>query len=196
VPAQQDGSTRLNSLAEPAKADQAGVMGYSIRPTGVNDHEAVLAVVREAFARPGWDSEVETSIVARTWALGASPDGLDLVAIDDVAIVGHVLAAVGDLGGKPALGVAPLCVVPSRQSEGIGSALMGELIRRATAGGWPLLLLLGAPDYYQRFGFKPSGEFGIYYRPVGEGNPHFQVCPLTRLDPALRGEFTYCWEAH
>lgn len=132
--------------------------------------------------------------MARTGALGASPDGLDVVAIDGAAIVGHVLGAVGDLGGEPALAVAPLCVAPFRQGEGIGSALMDELIRRAEAAGGPLVLLLGNPHYYQRFGFKPSGPFGIYYRPVGEGNPHFQVRPLSRFDPTLKGEFTYCWE--
>ena len=99
-------------------------MGYSVRPTGTKDHEAVLAVVREAFTKPGQDGEVEASIVARTWALSASPEGLDSVAIDGAVIVGHVLGAAGDLGGQSALAVAPLCVAPSRQLEGIGSALM------------------------------------------------------------------------
>ena len=191
---QADLVNELNSLAELETAYKPGVMGYSVRPTGAYDHGEVLAVVREAFTKPGGDGEVEAGIVARTWALGASPDGLDLVAIDGAAIVGHVLGAVGDLGGRPALAVAPLCVAPSRQGEGIGSALMDELIRRAEAAGWPLVLLLGNPHYYQRFGFKPSGPFGIYYRPVGEGNPHFQVRPLSRFDPSRKGEFTYCWE--
>jgi putative acetyltransferase len=191
---QADLVNELNSLAGLETAYKHGVMGYSVRPTGTDDHEAVLAVVREAFTKPGWDGEVEAGIVARTWALGASPNGLDLVAIDGAAIVGHVLGAVGDLGGQPALAVAPLCVARSRQLEGIGSALISELLSRADGAGWPLVLLLGNPDYYQRFGFKPSGPFGIFYRPVGEGDPHFQVCPLNPFDPALKGEFTFCWE--
>ena len=189
-----DGQPGINSLAALETTYKPGVMGYSVRPTGTKDHEAVLAVVREAFTKPGQDGEVEASIVARTWALSASPEGLDLVAIDGAAIVGHVLGAAGDLGGQSALAVAPLCVAPSRQLEGIGSALMSELLNRADAAGWPLVLLLGNPDYYQRFGFKPSGPFGIFYRPVGEGDPHFQVCPLSRFNPALKGEFTFCWE--
>ncbi len=170
------------------------IMGWSVRPTGANDQEAVLATVRDAFRNPTQDGEAEASIVARTWALGASLEGLDLVAVDGSAIVGHVLGAAGDLEGKPALAVAPLCVAPSRQGEGIGSSLMNDLVRRAEAAGWPLVLVLGDPRYYQRFGFKPSGPLGIYYRPAGEGNPHFQVRCLTRFDPSLRGEFTYCWE--
>ena len=50
--------------------------------------------------------------------------------------------------------VAPLCVAPSRHGEGIGSSLMNDLIRRAEAAGWPLVLVLGDPRYYQRFGFR------------------------------------------
>jgi predicted N-acetyltransferase YhbS len=85
-------------------------MSWSVRPRRADDEGAVLATVREAFKRPGRDGEAEASIVARTWALGASPDGLDLVAADGTSILGHVLGGVGRLGGKPAIAVAPLCV--------------------------------------------------------------------------------------
>jgi putative acetyltransferase len=71
---------------------------------------------------------------------------------------------------------------------------MTELLRRAEDLGWPLVVLLGSPAYYERFGFEPSGPLGIVYLPVGAGNPHFQVRKLTGYDDSLRGEFTYCWE--
>jgi putative acetyltransferase len=174
-------------------------MSWSVKPRGADDKEAVLAVVREAFSRPGRDGEFEVGVVARTWDLGASPSGLDLVAVDGdrprAAVLGHVLGAVGDLGGTPALAIAPLCVARSHQGQGIGSGLMKEFLRRAESGGWPLVLVLGDPRYYQRFGFEPSGPFGICYRPVGERDPHFQVRRLPEFDPSLRGEFTYSWEA-
>ena len=181
-------------MARPEPAYKPDGMGWSVRPTSANAREAVLATVREAFSNPKRDGEVEANIVARTWALRASPESLDLVAVDGTAIVGHALGAVGDLEGRPALAVAPLCVAPSRHGEGIGSSLMNDLIRRAEAAGWPLVLVLGDPRYYQRFGFRPSGPLGIFYRPAGVGNPHFQVLWLTSFDPSLRGEFTYCWE--
>ncbi len=169
-------------------------MGWSVRPRRADDEGAVLATVREAFKRPGRDGEAEAGIVARTWALGASPGGQDLVAADGASIVGHVLGGVGRLGDKPALGVAPLCVVASRQGEGIGSALMNDFLGRADAAGWPMVLLLGNPAYYQRFGFEPSGPLGIYYLPVGKDESHFQVRRLSRFDPSLCGEFIFCWE--
>ncbi|HTT88473.1 MAG TPA: N-acetyltransferase [Acidimicrobiales bacterium] len=169
-------------------------MGWSVRPRRGDEEGAVLAVVREAFRGPDRDGEMEAGIVAHTWAVGASPAGLDLVAIDGAAIVGHVLGAVGQLGGNPALAVAPLCVTPSHQGQGIGSALMKGLLHGAETAGWPLVLVLGNPRYYRRFGFEPAGPFGIYYPPAGKDDPHFQVRRLRSFDPALRGEFIYCWE--
>ena len=71
---------------------------------------------------------------------------------------------------------------------------MRGLLDRAEASGYSLVVLLGDPAYYGRFGFEPSGPLGITYLPVGEGNPHFQVCRLTTYDPSYHGTFTYCWE--
>ena len=135
-------------------------MSWTIRTTGADDRQAVLAVVRGAFGAKGRDGEEEVAIVARTWALATGPEHLDLVAVDDGAVVAHALGAVGDLAGTGAVAVAPLCVAPSRQGEGIGSALMTELIARADTAGWPMLLLLGDPRFYQRFGFEPAGPSG------------------------------------
>ena len=165
-----------------------------MRTTGSDDKQAVLAVVRGAFSTKGRDGQGEVDVVERTWVLAASPEHLDLVAVDGGAVVAHALGAVGDLEGTAALAVAPLCVTPPRQGEGMGSALMTELIARAEAVGWPMVLVLGNPRFYRRFGFEPAGPLGMHYRPVGRDNPHFQVRRLARLDASLRGEFTYCWE--
>jgi putative acetyltransferase len=55
-----------------------------------------------------------------------------------------------------------------------------------------LIVLLGFPDYYGRFGFEPSAPLGISYRL--ERNPHFLVRRLARYEPSYRGDFVYCWE--
>ena len=105
-----------------------------------------------------------------------------------------MLAADADLAGTTVPAVAPLCVAPERHREGIGTALMTELLDRAEAAGIPLVGLLGSPDYYGRFGFEPSGPLGVTYQPVGPDNPHFQVRRLSSYTDACRGDFTYCWE--
>ena len=97
-------------------------------------------------------------------------------------------------GGREAVAVAPLAVGPSHQARGIGTALMTELLRRAEEAGLPMIVLLGDPGYYERFGFEPSGPLGITYPAVGEGSPNFLVRRLAGYDSSYRGDFTYCWE--
>jgi predicted N-acetyltransferase YhbS len=166
----------------------------AVRSTIDEDRDAVLDVVRSAFCDSHRDGDEELAIVTRTWSLGGSVNPIDLVAVDGARIVGHVLAASGRLGDREVLAVAPLAVAPARHRQGVGSSLMGELLRSADEAGWPLAVLLGSPDYYARFGFVPSAPLGIMYRPAGPANPHFQVRPLRAYGPSWRGEFTYCWE--
>jgi putative acetyltransferase len=163
----------------------------TIRSTVPADRDAILTLVREAFTSADRDGQEEVDIVARTWSSGAA---IDLVAVDGDRVVGHVLGAVGSLGDCAPLGLAPLAVAPERQGQGIGSALVHEFVRRADEDGSPMVLLLGSPTYYGRFGFEPAGAFGIVYEPVGAGSPHFQVRQLSRFDPSVQGTFVYSWE--
>src|ERR1035441_428175 len=143
-----------------------------VRPAMPGDRSAILTLVREAFSSEDRDGSEELDIVVSPWNLEATPHELELVAEDKGAIVGHVLAAYGDLGGREVVAVAPLAVTPSRQGGGIGGALMTELLRRSEVAELPLVVLLGDPAYYGRFGFEPSGPLNISYRPVGESSPH------------------------
>jgi putative acetyltransferase len=166
----------------------------TIRSTQSNDRDAVVAVVRAAFSSDGHDPQEEVDIVTETWARGAAPEGLDLVAVEDATVVGYVVAARGRLSDTDVLGVAPLAVAPLRQRAGIGTALMTELIARADTKHWQLLLLLGDPAYYERFGFEPAAKLGITYAALGGDDPHFQARKLACYDSSLRGTFSYCWE--
>jgi len=171
-----------------------GHPSVSIRVAESDDRDAILKVVREAFSRQGRNGQEEVDIVVSTWRLKAALGGLELVAVEENSVVGYVLGARGDLGGREVVAVAPLAVSTSHQRRGAGSALMRELLDRAEASGHPLVALLGNPAYYRRFGFEPSGPLGIAYLPVGEGDPHFQVRRLTAYNPSYRGSFSYCWE--
>ena len=154
--------------------------GVTIRVADPMDRDAILTVVRQAFSRDGRDGQEEVDIVVNTWRLEATLAGLELVAVDGSSVIGHVLAARGDLGGREVVAVAPLAVSPSHQGHGVGNALMTELLRRAEVAGHPLVALLGNPAYYGRFGFEPSGPLNILYLPVGSGNPHFW-CVAVRI---------------
>jgi putative acetyltransferase len=164
------------------------------QPDGA-EADAILAIVDDAFSDETRDASEELDIVRGTWS--ARPDRLELVADGGGGeLVGHVLAAAGVLAGQPVVGVAPLGVVTRRQRAGIGRALMNQLIADATERAWPMLLLLGDPAYYGRFGFEPAATLGIFYAPAGRDSPHFMVrrLPAYRRARQLTGEFRYCWE--
>ena len=169
-------------------------MGVSLRTATVPDRSSILKLVRAAFSDERRDGQEEVEIVDHTWSLQAPTPELELVAVKGGAVIGHVMAAWGDLGGRQVVAVAPLAVAPAHQGQGIGTALMTELLTRVEAEELPLVVLLGSPAYYGRFGFEPAEPLGIIYRPVGAANPDFQVRRFPTCDPSYRGEFRYCWE--
>jgi putative acetyltransferase len=171
----------------------------TIRPASPDDAAGILAVVGNAFSygEPR-DPVEELTIVRDTWSAQHDRHSLiELVADEGGSVVGHLQAAPGSLDGTetPVAGVAPVCVGGLSQRRGIGSALMAALLSVAEDRRWPLLVLLGDPAYYGRFGFEAAGPLGLDYEPVGADNPHFQARRLTRYRSSLRGHFTYCWES-
>jgi putative acetyltransferase len=164
-----------------------------LRSSNMADRAPVLGVVRDAFTADGHDGQDEVDIVEAVWRLGAAGDHLDIVATLDGVIAGHVLGSWGNLGGRHVIGVAPLSVSPRYQRIGVGRALISELIRRADE--LPLVVLLGDPGYYHRFGFEAAGPLHISYPPAGPDSPYFQVRRLSSYTPLFQGEYTYAWEA-
>ena len=60
-----------------------------------------------------------------------------------------------------AAALGPVAVLPSAQKQGIGTALITAGIALCRAARYPLLIVLGHPDYYPRFGFQPAASYGI-----------------------------------
>jgi predicted N-acetyltransferase YhbS len=167
----------------------------TVRDVVVDDRPLIIDLVRTAFEAPGHDSREEVDIVTGVWSTNAIPLGCELVATEHSAIIGHVLGSVGDLNGRPAIGIAPLCVEETARGRGVGSSLMDELLRRIESARWPLALILGDPQYYARFGFEPAGAYGMTYRPAGPGNPNFMVkWFVAPLQVSLSGSYRYSWE--
>jgi predicted N-acetyltransferase YhbS len=150
------------------------------------DADAIRAVTEAAFGRPD-----EAALVDELRASDAWLPALSLVATTDSGeIPGHVLCTRAWVNGSPALGLGPLSVRPDSQGRGVGRALMNAVLGAADALGEPLVVLLGNPGYYWRFGFRLSGEYGIT-PPVPQWQPHFQVRTLTAYDGGPRGTFRY-----
>ena len=129
-----------------------------VRAAKSADLERVLEVERRAF---GGDIEAEL-VRALVYDGEAFIVGLSLVAEEAGTVVGHVLftrASCG--GGVSAVLLAPLAVVPERQQRGVGTLLVREGLEQARALGFGLVLVLGDPAYYTRFGFGPAAAHGI-----------------------------------
>jgi putative acetyltransferase len=167
-----------------------------IRAEGPQDVEAIRRVTAAAFrgkayAAPSVDGEPgEAALVA--WLRedpGWIPD-LSLVAVVDDDVVGHVVATRGYMDDEPALGLGPLSVRPDQQLRGIGSALVRRLLELAPARGETLLVVLGDPAYYGRFGFRPSTQLGVI-APDESWGDFFQARTLGASRPSTAGRFRY-----
>jgi putative acetyltransferase len=157
------------------------------------DQSAIRRVHADAFAAqyPG-GQPVEPQLVDDLRASDAHLGALALIAIADGEVVGHVCCTRARLlpGEQPVLGLGPLGVRQSHQRRGVGGALMHAVLGAADALDEPLVVLLGHPDYYPRFGFRPAAEIGV--EPENpEWAPFFQARALTCYRPELRGRFRY-----
>ena len=120
---------------------------------------------------------------------------LALVAEIDAEITGHILISYVTLKSDDkkfrVLSLAPLAVTPERQNSGIGSALVGAGLEIADKRGEPLVVVLGHPAYYPRFGFEVASGYGI--EPPYDGVPDaaFMVRRLSAYDERYRGRIVY-----
>jgi putative acetyltransferase len=158
-----------------------------IRRETAGDIDEVREVVTAAFRVTPGVVPGESILVDE---LRTSPDWIPELSFVALGVTGHVVCTRARLGGRPALGLGPLSVHPDAQRRGVGKALVHAVLGAADALGEPIVVLLGDPGYYARFGFVLASELGIT-PPVPEWAPHFQARPLTTYEPTLRGPFTY-----
>ena len=157
------------------------------------DVDAVRRVHSEAFAPNYPDAKpVEPQLTDELRCSEAWIPRLSLVAAEDGDVVGHVCCTRAHLlpSQRPVLGLGPIGVAPARQRRGIGAALMHAVIAAADALDEPLIVLLGHPGYYPRFGFVPAALLGII-PPEASWQEAFMARTLATYDSALTGEFRY-----
>lgn len=89
---------------------------------------------------------------------------ISLVAVDNEALVGHIMFTPVEIGGSPSLkimGLAPMAVVPDQQGRGIGTQLVTNGLEHCEDMDVEAVVVLGHPAYYPRFGFVPASTRGI-----------------------------------
>lgn len=122
-----------------------------IRPETEKNSDAVFKVNQRAFPTP-----------AEAKLVNELRDGgfvrVSLVAEIEGQVVGHILFSelpiVTAQGTVPALSLAPMAVVPEYQRQGIGSELVRRGLEACREQGHRIVVVLGWPQFYPRFGFS------------------------------------------
>jgi putative acetyltransferase len=90
---------------------------------------------------------------------------LSLMAIKEGRVVGHILfSQIGiqtEKGSLPALALAPMAVHPEFQNQGFGSRLVREGLERCRNLGHKIIVVVGHPEFYPRFGFTSARAKGL-----------------------------------
>ncbi|WJV45093.1 bifunctional class I SAM-dependent methyltransferase/N-acetyltransferase [Streptomyces flavofungini] len=162
-------ATRAEIAMRREHGTEFGYTGYVLRPAGDGwrtrpeaasgaDRAAVRAVNAAAFGTPA-----EADLVD---ALREDPEawleGLSFVAETAAGeVAAHALLTRCHVDGAPALCLAPVAVLPAHQGTGAGSAVVRAVLHAARARGEQLVLVLGHPGYYPRFGFTRASAYGI-----------------------------------
>ncbi len=128
----------------------------TIRPENsqsADELAAIRAINLAAFGAP-----IEADLVDQLRAGGHVL--LSLVADVDGALAGHILFTRMWIDGPPqslpAAALAPVAVLPTHQRRGIGSRLVEHGLERMRTQNESIVIVLGHPAYYPKFGFSAA----------------------------------------
>lgn len=131
--------------------------GLVVRTERAADVDAVRKLNKKAFKGKS-ESKLVDALRGTEWYV---PE-LALVAELDGRVAGHLLLSLIEIkegdSCVPALALAPMSVLPEFQRKGIGSALVKHGLAEAARLGHKIVVLVGHPEYYPRFGFVKAGE--------------------------------------
>jgi putative acetyltransferase len=128
-----------------------------IRPETSDDRSAVRGVLEAAFP-----TVAEADLVDRLRDDGKA--AVSLVAEEDGVVIGHIVFS--PVTFDPAVdviayGLAPMAVAPSHEKHAIGRRLVQNGLAECHAKGACLVVVLGDPAYYGRFGFERASRHGL-----------------------------------
>lgn len=164
-----------------------------IRPSTDSDLQAISQVHLDAFG-PVEGPEI-VNLVSELLRDETAVPSVSIVAESGGRLTGHVLftAARLDLPGASPVAstLAPLGVLQAFQRQGVGSLLVNRGLEILVDQGVDLVFVLGHPNYYPRFGFRPAGLVGFEAPyPIPEKNAAAWMVKALRLGAADRFEGT------
>lgn len=126
-----------------------------IRPEQEGDIAQIHALTKAAFADHPHSDGSEPLIIERLRA--ASALTLSWVVEHQGEVIAHLALSPVSWCDEPGwYGLGPVSVHPDHQGRGIGSSLIRASLDYIALGPSAGVVVLGPPDYYDRFGFKPD----------------------------------------
>ena len=138
------------------KGNEHTVSEINIRHEREGDSARISKIIILAFDNePHAEADVQEAEIVELMRADAALT-LSLVAEIGDEIVGHIAFSKVTIDETfiDWYGLAPVSIEPKYQNQGIGSLLIREGLTLLQEMGAKGCVLLGEPDYYQRFGFK------------------------------------------
>ena len=137
----------------------------SIRKETLDDYDRVIQLTEQAFETLEISSHNEGKLVDKLRKAPTFIPELSLVAELDGRLVGHILFTPLQIKNEhdsfTSLVLGPVSVLPEFQKRGIGGQLIRAGHQKAKELGFQSVILIGHPEYYPRFGYKPASTWGI-----------------------------------
>jgi putative acetyltransferase len=131
------------------------LIAMNLRAEKPADREAVHALHVASFP-----TDLEARLVDMLRDAGKLT--ISLVAEEEELILGHVgFSAVTAPGVTGGVGLAPVAVLPGFRRRGIAAELIRQGLAACSEMKYGFVVVLGEPDYYKRFGFKPAATWGL-----------------------------------
>ena len=161
----------------------------NIRKETPADCDRVIELTEKAFETLEISDHNEGQLVDKLRKAPTFIDELSLVAELNGQIVGHILFTPIQIENQQekfeSLVLAPVSVLPEFQKMGIGGQLIHTGHQKAVELGFQSVILIGHPEYYPRFGYKPASSWRIKSPIPLPSDDVFMAVELT--DGALTG---------
>jgi putative acetyltransferase len=160
-------------------------MNIVIRKETKSDIQEISEITKEAFENLPISDHTEEFIINAL--RDANALSVSLVAVAGKEIVGHIaFSPVTISDGSPGwYGLGPISVLPELQRQGIGKAMIREGLSSLKSLGAKGCVLVGYPDYYERFGFRSLPDL------IVDGVPQENVLALPLEESKARGVVTF-----
>lgn len=167
-------------------------MSIIIRTETKDDYNQVRDVNFQAFG----NREDEAKLVDRIRLSESFVPNLSIIAEQNNEIIGHIMMSKAEVFDTDdvheVIVLAPIAVKPGHQKQGIGKQLILEAFKRCKELGYYIVMLIGHPTYYPKFGFKPARPFGLELKQFEVPDDVFMVCELKSNELShVKGELKY-----